>query len=125
MFTAQLNLLVENKEFCRAEQSLLGDLPILDVRVRFQHGPGQELNDLLTLLTTRLHFLTADGRVAFEGEISLDLFSADEISHGGGKMILMPLRCTAADGDRGNVCQIDMVVSISKFTAGKEKQHWD
>ena len=117
----RVNLLLHNEKLHTAEQSLLAGLPRLDFRAGIQCDSGQELKESLTHVSAKVHLLTAEGAVAFEAKISWNVFSANDISNGGMRMILTEFRCTMG---REIICPIDMWVSITQSSvafAGKQQ----
>ena len=117
----EVHLLHGNIEFCKINKFLEGDTSTLDFCVRIQCSPREGIQDFLALFSAKVHLLTADGGIAFEGEISWNVFSTDEISRGAVKMILTSFRRPTRGG---NNCPIDIFVYIhpsSVESAGKQQ----
>ena len=115
-----MDLLFGNNKLLSRNQTLEGRLPKLDFRVTAQCVPGQELKDLLAFVSAKVYLLTADGVVAFEGNISWDIFSTKEIADGRGiRAILTQFQCNFGPQ---SICPIDVLVSVTPapvYSTGK------
>ena len=120
----QVYLLFDNKEVCKASQFYEdGDVSRHDFHFNIQCAPGQGLKEILAHMSAKVNLIMAEGRPAYEGQIGLDVFSAEEISTGAARQVVMPFRCTVVNP--GKICPVDVLLSVSPSpicSGGKQKQ---